>query len=238
MALPIIQQPIHKITLPILKKEISFRGFTIAEEKIFLTYSEENKEKFNFSSFQNTLEQVLTNCTFGRININTLPLADLEFLLLQIRKVSVGEYIETLHNCAACEHENKIGISLTSDISISENKTVSTLIDITDNIKINMTYPTIDILQTVEKIKSEGDYLKIIRDCCESVIEGESVIYLKDETEESINDFLNSFNKETFASIVNFFNGIPKVSLLKEYDCEKCNHHNKFQVEGLLDFFM
>ena len=48
-------------------------------------------ESGNQKEISSTLQQIITNCTDGKIDVQTLPMFDVEYLFLKIRSKSVGE---------------------------------------------------------------------------------------------------------------------------------------------------
>ena len=87
MALPKIDTPRYELTLPSQDVKVQFRPFLVKEEKILMMAmeSKDNKEIII------AVKEVLNACTFEKLNMDTLPMFDLEYILLQIRSKSVGE---------------------------------------------------------------------------------------------------------------------------------------------------
>ena len=75
MALPKISFPIFEITLPLSKKTIKYRPFLVKEEKLLLIAQEANDE----TTIINTIKQIVTNCCLDKIDVNKMPILDLEF---------------------------------------------------------------------------------------------------------------------------------------------------------------
>ena len=42
-------------------------------------------------SITNAVKEIVSECTFNKLNIGTLPMFDIEYIFLQIRAKSVGE---------------------------------------------------------------------------------------------------------------------------------------------------
>ena len=87
MALPKIEVPTYELTLPSEDKKIKYRPFLVREEKILYIAMEtgQNKEMIN------ALKDVVGACTFDVLNVDRLPIFDIEYLFLQIRAKSVSE---------------------------------------------------------------------------------------------------------------------------------------------------
>ena len=87
MALPTIETPRYELTLPSQDVKVQFRPFLVKEEKILLV-AMESKDN---NQIITATKDILKACTFDKLDIDSLPMFDIEFLLLQIRSKSVGE---------------------------------------------------------------------------------------------------------------------------------------------------
>ena len=87
MALPTIETPRYELTLPSQDVKVQYRPFLVKEEKV-LMMAMESKENVEVIT---AIKNVLNACTFEKLNIDSLPMFDLEYLLLQVRAKSVGE---------------------------------------------------------------------------------------------------------------------------------------------------
>ena len=87
MALPIIETPRYELTLPSSDVQVQFRPFIVKEEKILLI-AMETKDN---NEIVNATKDILKACTYEALDIDSLPMFDIEYLLLQIRSKSVGE---------------------------------------------------------------------------------------------------------------------------------------------------
>jgi hypothetical protein len=90
MALPKIDTPIYELDLPLSKKHVRFRPFLVKEQKNLLMAMESGDSK----SIEQNVKQVLNNCTVTEnIDIEKLPVLDVEFYFLNLRARSVGEIV-------------------------------------------------------------------------------------------------------------------------------------------------
>ena len=87
MALPIVETPRYECTLASQDTQVQYRPFLVKEEKILLVAmeSKDNNEIINAT------KQVIKACTYDKLDVDKLPMFDIEYLLLQIRSKSVGE---------------------------------------------------------------------------------------------------------------------------------------------------
>ena len=87
MTLPKITTPTYELELPSTDEKVKFRPFLVKEEKILLIAIENDNDEEIISA----IKQVISNCTFDALNVEQLPVFDLEYVFLQIRAKSVGE---------------------------------------------------------------------------------------------------------------------------------------------------
>ena len=87
MALPKVEIPKYELTLPSKDVKVKYRPFLVKEEKILLMAMESQKEHDMYEA----TKQIVDSCTFNSLDVENLPMFDLEFLFLNIRAKSVGE---------------------------------------------------------------------------------------------------------------------------------------------------
>ena len=87
MALPKLTTPTYELEIPSTDEKISYRPFLVKEEKILLMAMESGKNE----DIVNAVEQIVSECTFNKMKIGTMPMFDVEYLFLNIRAKSVGE---------------------------------------------------------------------------------------------------------------------------------------------------
>ena len=93
--LPKIDVPVYSIKLLSTNKDVKFRPFTVKEEKLFLMANESS----DIDTIIDTTKQVLNNCILSDLDIETLPIFDIEYLFLNIRARSVSEVVELNFKC-------------------------------------------------------------------------------------------------------------------------------------------
>ena len=90
MPLPKLNVPVYETILPSTDKVIKFRPFLVKEEKILLTAAEDGSQ----GAMMNAIKDIVKNCVQEEIDVNKLPMFDLEYLFLKLRSKSVGEETE------------------------------------------------------------------------------------------------------------------------------------------------
>ena len=100
MPLPTIEVPNYKIDIISVPETITYRPFLVKEEKILLTALTGEDE----TEIINAIKQIISNCIIEpEININILPLFDIEILFINLRSKSVGSISTIGLPCNECE---------------------------------------------------------------------------------------------------------------------------------------
>ena len=108
MALPKLETPTYELSLPSTNESIKFRPFLVKEQKIL--YMAQNSK--NDSEISNSVSQLVSNCTFNKIDPLSAPMFDIEYIFLNLRSKSVGSEIEIqfhiIYNIILCHVKLKL----------------------------------------------------------------------------------------------------------------------------------
>jgi hypothetical protein len=233
MSLPKIQHPTFKVDIPSLKKQVSFRPYTVREEKLLLML----KTNDDVGETVDNLKQIISNCCMENINVDKLALFDVEYIFIKLRSKSVGETIELVYTKGDTKTPFKVDLEAVSVVHNPDHKTKFML---TDDIGVNMNYPSFKNMVTLEKMASENlDDEKFIfdlfTDCIDSIFD-DSKVYT-DFTKEEMEEFVLSLPLSSIEKIKQFFDTIPKLEhevpvRLKDGTTETV------VLRGLKDFFI
>ena len=240
MALPKIDTPIYELDLPLSKKHVRFRPFLVKEQKNLLMAMESGDSK----SIEQNVKQVLNNCTVTEnIDIEKLPVLDVEYYFLNLRARSVGEVVENKYRCdnqvdgSACGNIMETSLNLL-DIKIEGVKENNDVIQLTDTISIKLKYPEFSVINKLSKLTDVSDIaFEMIADSVEYIFDGEQFYYAKETTTEEMVEFIEGLNQQQFAKIEDFFANLPKLEKKIEMKCSRCGFEHKLDVEGLESFF-
>ena len=232
MALPKINNVLYDLELPSSGEMIEYRPFLVKEEKILLMALEGKDEK----EMVKAIKQIITQCVATeKFNINKLAMVDLEYLFLNIRGKAVGD-VSTISFEHECGETIKYDIDL-SKVEIVNNKNISDLVNLTDDIMIRLKPPSLDnVLGAANKSQIEV-VMEIVRECLVEIIQGKDVFSAQDHTKEELDEFLNSLNSGQFQKIQTYYESLPKMKQDIEYTCPKCGETKKETLEGLASFF-
>lgn len=238
--LPKIDTPIYELTLPLSKKNIKFRPFLVKEQKnLMMAIEADDKE-----TIERNIKQVLQNCTVTEnIDIEKLPVIDVEYYFIQLRARSVGEIVENKYICnnevngEKCGNKMDVNLNLL-DIQIENNPEYSDIIEITNKISIKLKYPE---FSTIEKIKEKDSSVDVafqmIIDSIEYIYDGDQYYYANESTPKELMEFVEQLNTEQFSKIEQFFDNLPKLNKKVEIKCSKCGYDHSIVIEGLESFF-
>jgi len=234
MALPKLNAPRYVLTIPSTKEEIEFRPFEVKEQKVLLLARESDDQK----QMIRATRDLISACTFNKVNPNDLTMFDFEYVFLQIRAKSVGETSEIKLGCSECGHMNDAVINL-EDAQIKGDLEKSMRIKVTDEVGIVLRYPRFNIADALGKVNpesAEGSIL-VIANCIESIYDADDVYPAEEQTQKELVEFVESLSTRSFQQIVEMFQDLPTVAIKHDFKCEKCGHDNDISVEGLNNFF-
>lgn len=240
MALPKIDAPVYEIDLPLSKKHIRFRPFLVKEQRnLFMAMESNDKE-----TIEKNIKQVLHNCTLTQnINIDKLPIVDVEYYFLNLRARSVGEIVESKYRCENKVDDKICGNMMDSrinllDIQVDMSKVADNNIQLTDKISIKLHYPEFSFLERASKFDSTTDMaFDMIVSSIDSIFDGEQFYYAAETDPSELIEFIESLRADQFSKIEDFFNNLPVLNKKIELKCRKCGFDHSVDVEGLDSFF-
>lgn len=243
--LPKIEVPIYDLNLLSTGQKVKFRPFTVKEEKLFLMAAEANDAK----SIIDTVKQIVNNCLIDKINVDELPIFDIENIFINLRSKSVGEIVNLRYKCnnkiqdvetkeeKTCNNLVEVDVNLNEIIS-KEKLKKDNKIEITENLGIVMNYPSLKILSTWDGNDENSSILETVVSCIDFIYDKENIYYAKDTPKEELVEFIESMQTKDLDKIKDFFDSAPKLRTNIHFKCPKCNYEENVLVEGLESFFV
>lgn len=237
MALPILETATYDLTLPSKDVKVKFRPFLVKEEKILLQALESGKDE----DMTNALKQIVHACTFGKVNIDTLPLFDVEYIFLQIRAKSVGEIAKLK---LLCPDDSKTYADVEIDLSkvevhVDDEHTNNIVIDEKKKLGMIMSYPTINSAKGRDPKKEKTRAMfDILANSIYQIYEGDKIHTPADYSNEEMQKFIDSLDSKTYKKINDFFDTMPKLKQDIELENPKTKVKSKLTLAGLSDFFV
>ena len=241
--LPRIDVPIFDVKLFSTGKKVKFRPFTVKEEKLFLIASESDDPQSTIT----TIKQVLNNCILDDVDLDSLPLFDIELLFLNLRARSIGEIVALNYKCNnniveedGREHKcgNQVGIELDVLTVVPEvDANHSNKIEINSKLGIVMKYPKMNIIKDSSGKEDIDSVIDMIAGCIDYIYDENNLYYAKDSTKEELVEFLETLQSKDLENIKQFFDTMPKMKKTLDFKCNKCGYEEKIDVEGIQNFF-
>ena len=236
MALPKLNTPTYELEVPSTDEKIKYRPFLVKEEKI-LMIAMESKDN---GQIVNAVKDIVSECTFNKLDIANLPMFDVEYIFLNIRAKSVGEVSKLK---LLCPDDKKTYADVEVDLSkveVQVDGEHTNKIELTDSMGMIMTYPTIDSFQEggIQTI-SASNMLEVVGSCILQIYEdnGEKVFQAKDQTKKELTEFIESMNTSQFKQVQKFFDTMPKLKHTIKVKNPKTKKNNDVTLTGLNDFF-
>ena len=228
--LPKVETPLFHGTLPSTGEEIKFRPFLVKEEKILMLASQSDE----FKDLVNACTQVVENCTFGKVDINKLPMYDLQDLFLQIRRNSIGSEQEFVLTCGECDKTTPYTIDL-NELKVEGLQDMPDgKISVNDEFIIKMRYPT--AISFVNDFDTDDD-ISVISSCIEAIETEEESTAIEDVSREELVEFLESLPIDVMNEMRTFIRAMPTLVHIIDYTCPHCNSEQKVSINGYEHFF-
>ena len=237
MSLPKINTPEYTLHIPSSDEEIKFRPFLVKEEKVLLIAQETGGEQALYHAIKN----LVSSCCFGKVDVDALPLFDIEYIFLQIRAKSVGEVANIQVTCPDDDVTTvNIDVNL-SLLKVDMDEKHSPKIQLTDDIGLLMSYPNLADVLSMSKTEEDDNTVEkmfgMMQKCMYQVWQGEETHDAIDYSNKDKKDFLESLNHEQFEKIQTFFDTMPTVKYVTEVTNPKTKVKSEIILEGMNSFF-
>jgi hypothetical protein len=236
MALPKLNTPTYELEVPSTDEKIKYRPFLVKEEKILLMAMESRKNE----DIVQAVKDIVTTCTFEKLDVSSLPMFDVEYIFLNIRAKSVGE-TSKLKLLAPDDKKTYVDVELNlTEVEVQVDDKHTNKIELGNDMGIIMTYPTIDsFMETGIQNINANNMLDLIGSCILQVYEkkGEKVYNSKDQTKKELTEFIESMNTKQFKEVQAFFDTMPKLKHTIKVTNPKTKKTSDVTLSGLNDFF-
>ena len=236
MALPKLTTPTYELEIPSTDEKIKYRPFLVKEEKILMMALESKSEK----DITQAVKDIVSECTFNKVNIDNMPMFDVEYIFLQVWSKSVGEVSKLK---LLCPDDKKTYADVEVDLNevkVQVGEDHTNKIDLGNGMGIIMQYPSIDSFKDsgIRDINA-SNMLEVISTCILQIYEeeGKKVYNSKDQTSKELTDFIEQLNTKQFKDVQKFFDTMPKLKHEITIKNPKTKKESKIVLSGLNDFF-
>ena len=236
MALPKLTTPTYELEIPSTDEKIKYRPFLVKEEKILMMALESKSEK----DITQAVKDIVSECTFNKVNIDNMPMFDVEYIFLQVRSKSVGEVSKLKLLCPDDKKTYADAEVDLNEVKVQVGEDHTNKIDLGNGMGIIMQYPSIDSFKDsgIRDINA-SNMLEVISTCILQIYEeeGKKVYNSKDQTSKELTDFIEQLNTKQFKDVQKFFDTMPKLKHEITIKNPKTKKESKIVLSGLNDFF-
>lgn len=233
--LPILSSPKYDLKLPSSGKSIEYRPFLVSEEKLLLLAQESNES----AAMLRAMCDVVSACTFGKVDPQSLTSYDLEFLFLKLRASSVGETSTVSIKCSECETLTPLDIPI-NEIDVKKDSEIDSNLMLNESVGITMRHVRVkDLAGLTQEGKSNADLITdTIIASIESIFDASAVHPTDEAKREELVAFVNSLNRAQMQKIQDYIAATPKVEYKTTFCCSGCKHSNEVVLSGIQSFFV
>jgi hypothetical protein len=235
MGLPKINLPLFELTQPSTGKKIKYRPFTVKEEKILLT-AQESKD---VDQIVLAIKQIINNCFIG-VDVEKLPMFDLEYMLINVRAKSVNNIIKFSINDPDTDEKIDLAINV-DDIKVLYREGHSNKIDVNDEYTLIMRYLSVNELRDIAKEKeiNQSKLFDIFIKCIDSLASktSDEIYKFADFSESEVKEFVENLDTSAMTSIQRFFDTTPVMRFEVKYKTSD-GTSKTFVMEGVESFFI
>ena len=236
MALPKLTTPTYELEIPSTDEKIKYRPFLVKEEKILMMALESKSS----GDITQAVKDIVSECTFNKVNIDLMPMFDVEYIFLNIRSKSVGE-VSKLKILCPDDKKTYADVELDlNEVNVQVGEDHTNKIDLGNGTGMIMQYPSIDSFKDsgIRDINA-SNMLEVISTCILQIYEdeGKKVYNSKDQTQKELTDFIEQLNTKQFKDVQKFFDTMPKLKHDIMIKNPKTKKESKVTLTGLNDFF-
>lgn len=238
--LPKIATRKYKIKLPSVKNDLFFRPFIVAEHKLLL----EIRGLEDDEGLYRTVIEILNNCLFNKIDVEQLPVHEIDYLFLNIKAKSSGESVTAIFTCdnPECGKQTPVNLDLTSaTIKTPDEFSKNSIIFIDDEKTSGIKLKPPSFIQTKDLKKDKTDietFNLLSYSIVESIFTPENVyIPGNDFSAEELIKYIDSLPERVLIEIKKYIEHLPYVSLDLKVTCPHCKNKKQIEVKELESFF-
>lgn len=203
--------------------------------------------------FVAVVENIITDCTFNKVDVGDLPIYLVDYLYLMIHAKSTGEIVTAQYQClnpivnsetgdsTPCNSKFKVNFSLLdSFVKFPIDFNQKCIIQLDEKVGIRLKGPTFSKFRSIglagkDVFEITDDY---IFSCVECVFDGDKVMNpITDFNMTELHEFVGQFPSTKIDEITNFFKNQPYVCIDLNLKCPVCGHSTVIELRGIKDFF-
>ena len=231
----LLSTPKYELKLPSNGKRVEYRPFLVKEEKALLIASESKSEKDMYLA----MRDVVAACTFNKIEVENLPLIDVEYLFLKIRARSVGETATPRVACPNCNTFHDVSVNL-NEIEAVRGEGHAQKINLSPSLIVEMRYPRYSDIEQISEAKDISEMeraFETLAICVEKVHTPNETFVTAELSKDEVLEFIGNLTQSQFKKLMDFFETSPRLEKTVDYKCKKCNESHTITLRSIKDFF-
>lgn len=245
MALPKIQTPIFELNLPSSGQSVKYRPFLVKEQKLLLMALESDDN----NAMLIAIKQIINNCAVDEVDVDKLPIFDMEYFFLRLRAKSIGEEIDLnlIHSTGVnakgkeCSHTTRMKLNLLDvEVEKTANHQDKIVIDDDTGLGVKFKYPTSDLAKNFNEVKGKTEIdlaSEAIINCIDYIFDKDTIYKKEDSNKDELIEFLENLSQAQFQKLSQFFDTMPKLTHRVKWKCAGCGEEEYFDLQGLASFF-
>ena len=233
MPLPQVDVPLFDVEIPTTKEKISCRPFLVKEEKLLVMASESG----SMDDMIKATQQIVTNCSFGKIDGQKIALFELQKIFLDLRSVSISNIVDMAFKCGKCETQYEHNLDL-QDLKIVFDEEHVNPVQLSSNLSLKMKYP--DAFEMAKLLSEDNidDIYTLTAKSIDKIYTQDEILDVDDMSEEDLLEWVENIPSSQFEQIRIFFSTMPALEHTIEFTCSKCEQENYLTMNGYVNFFV
>jgi hypothetical protein len=243
--LPVINVPSTELELPVSKKKVRIKAFTVKEDKIFILANESGEEKDIFFLIREVLKHAIIDTKSKNRDPLEYTSTDCLAMFLKLCEISKGSTMDMKYKCkhridgVVCDEIIPVSVNLSEYELYSEpvegiepQKPVE--LGVSD-ISLKLDYPSMKLIDELKDEKSETVTLNIIEKCVKAVYQGKNIF--DNFTEKEFSEWFSGLPISNLTKILDYFKTMPLIQKDIKFTCPKCGKESVIKLRSLEDFF-
>ena len=240
MTIPNISPLTKDYKLPSNNKKVRVRPYNVKEEESLMLAAtgDDRQEIFN------CVIDLLKACILtSDVEVEKLPLFDIEYLFVQLRALAVGNNVRGFVICKD-DKATEVPYSLDySSIKITKNSNHNKTIKLSDQYVVEMNYPGVDTFIDKVHLITKGKERELktneyIAKYINRIYKGDEIYDRPTQTDKDYEEFLDHLTPQERRKISKFFETMPKLEHKFTVINPKTNVESEYEMGGLEAFFL
>jgi hypothetical protein len=199
------------------------------------------KESQNVNDIFTAVKQVVNNCCMdNKVNIDKLPLYELEYAFLRLRMQSINNMVELSFHDNEDNQDYKFVVDLDT-VQIKYPEPADNKIEVgTNGVGIILRHPPAALYSNENFLNAQGipeSFDEILFASIDQIYDEETVYEPAQSTREELEEFLESVDSSSYKKVQKFFESTPYMEHIIKYK-NKNGTERTINLRSLSDFFI